>query len=410
MADGSVAYGSLPFKEQIAFFRAKKNVLTDRWTDVWEEAHDQSFMVAGANRIDLLADMRAAVDKAIAQGTTLAEFRKDFDTIVARYGWDYTGGRNWRSRVIYETNLRTSYAAGRWSQLQALVKVRPFWRYVHSDSVQHPRPMHLAWNGLVLPANHPWWMRHFPPNGWGCQCTIQALNLRDLKRLGKEGPDQPPPDDMQPTVVGQRGPAPMIVDTPAGVDPGFGYAPGRAAFDSQVQNLASKAQALPTQAAAQALAEPLALPRAQASLDRGLQRLVDDVVTGRSPDQPSRTIGALTPDLVRALASHEIRPAVATLEATAERLGHALASAAPAQVSKLVQASAILRDPQAVLLAGADARLLYVGGAQADGSPLTVNMAVDGGIVLDNVTDADLTSLREAMAAGRLILLKGTLN
>ncbi|HEY1132681.1 MAG TPA: hypothetical protein VGF12_24950, partial [Roseateles sp.] len=116
----TVAYGSLPFKQQIAFFRQKTNVLTDSWLDLWEAQHDNGFMVAGANRIDLLADFRQAVRAAIEDGETLAQFRTRFDSIVAKHGWDYNGGRNWRSRVIYETNLRQSYNAGRWHQEQQL--------------------------------------------------------------------------------------------------------------------------------------------------------------------------------------------------------------------------------------------------------------------------------------------------
>ena len=184
MADGSVAYGSLPFKEQIAFFRRKRNVLTERWTDLWLAQHDHGFMVAGANRIDLLIDLRAAIDRAIADGTGLPAFRADFDKIVAKYGWDYTGGRNWRTRVIYETNLRTSYAAGRYAQLQSLKRVMPYWRYRHSDAVMHPRPLHLSWNNLVLLADDSWWLTHFGPNGWGCQCTVEHSNSAVLLSLG----------------------------------------------------------------------------------------------------------------------------------------------------------------------------------------------------------------------------------
>ena len=175
MADATAAYGSLPFQEQIAFFRRKLNLPTATWTDIWQSAHDHAFVVAGANRMDLVQDFRQAVDRAIASGSTLAQFRKDFDAIVEKYGWSYNGGRNWRSRVIYETNLRSSYAAGRYAQLQSLKKTMPYWRYRHSDAVMHPRPMHLAWNGLVLHADDPWWHTHFPPNGWGCQCTVEAL-------------------------------------------------------------------------------------------------------------------------------------------------------------------------------------------------------------------------------------------
>ncbi|MDE2442099.1 MAG: head morphogenesis protein, partial [Betaproteobacteria bacterium] len=57
-----------PFAEQLDFFRAKLNLPTDRWDDIQRAAHDRAFIVAGAGEADLLADLRAAVDKAIAEG------------------------------------------------------------------------------------------------------------------------------------------------------------------------------------------------------------------------------------------------------------------------------------------------------------------------------------------------------
>lgn len=230
MPDPTASYGSLPFLEQIAFFRRKVNVPTRYWTDLWEEAHDHGFMVAGAAREDILADFRAAIDKAISQGTTLEEFRKDFDRIVAKYGWSYNGGRNWRSRVIYETNLRTSYNAGRWAQVQDGKRWRPYVQYQHADAVEHPRPQHVAWDGLILHVDDPWVKTHWTPNGWGCQCSWRTLAERDLKRMGKSGPDTAPDDGTEIVTVGKRGPNPRKVETPVGVDPGFGYAPGASAY------------------------------------------------------------------------------------------------------------------------------------------------------------------------------------
>ncbi|MCO3096638.1 hypothetical protein FA238_32985, partial [Pseudomonas aeruginosa] len=130
---------SLPFAEQNQFFRRKLNLPTNAWTDIYTREHDYAFVVAGANRDDLVQDFRQAVEKAIADGTTLEEFRRDFDRIVAKYGWSYRGGRNWRSRVIYETNMRSSYMAGRLEQLMAVREERPYWQYLHSDAVEHPR-------------------------------------------------------------------------------------------------------------------------------------------------------------------------------------------------------------------------------------------------------------------------------
>jgi hypothetical protein len=223
------SYGTVPFREQIEFFRRKLNLPTTSWTDVYAQEHDWAFVVAGANRDEIVADFRQAVQRAIEGGETLDQFRKNFDKIVAKHGWDYNGGRNWRSRVIYETNLRTSYAAGRYEQLQALVSVRPYWQYVHSDAVQNPRPHHLSWNGIVLRYDDPWWKYHFGPNGWGCQCTVRALGDRDLQRLGKAGPDTAPPIEFEDVTIGQRSPdGPRVVRVPKGVDPGFEYTPGAA--------------------------------------------------------------------------------------------------------------------------------------------------------------------------------------
>ncbi|QEA14267.1 PBECR2 nuclease fold domain-containing protein [Comamonas flocculans] len=227
----SAAYGSLPFAETAQFFRRKLNLPTTGWTDIYTWMHDWAFVVAGANRDAIVADFRAAVEKAILGGSTLQDFRRDFDRIVATHGWDYNGGRDWRSRVIYDTNLATSYAAGRWQQLQAA----PYWQYEHQDWVQQPREQHVAWDGLLLERDDPWWQTHFPPNGWGCHCTVRGRWASDLVRLGKSGPDQAPPVQWVQRTIGQRSiNGPRTVRVPEGIDPGFEYAPGSARLKSAI--------------------------------------------------------------------------------------------------------------------------------------------------------------------------------
>lgn len=132
-------------------------------------------MVAGATKAELLADLAKAVDKAIAEGRSLEEFRSDFRSIVEKNGWHgWTGegtkkGKAWRTRVIYRTNMATTYAAGRRAQL--LAGNFAFWVYRHGGS-REPRILHLGWNGLALPPDHEFWATHSPPNGWGCSCYV----------------------------------------------------------------------------------------------------------------------------------------------------------------------------------------------------------------------------------------------
>lgn len=213
-----------PFAEQVDFFRAKLGNLvpTQRWTDVWKAQHDRAFMVAGAAKADLLADLASAVEKAIADGESIDKFRARFAEIVDRHGWeDWTGsktaaGRAWRTRVIYTTNAATSYAAGRLAQLKE--GGFAFWVYKHSDNVLHPRPLHVAWDGLTLPADHEWWRTHYPPNGWGCKCyVVGARDARSARRLGGD-PDRPldPAWNETDPRTGE----------PIGIDRGWGYQPG----------------------------------------------------------------------------------------------------------------------------------------------------------------------------------------
>jgi len=115
----AVEANALPFAEAIDFLKGKVNLPTQKWDDLRHAAHVRAFSVAGVVRDDMLADFRMAMAKAREKGTGLAEFRKDFDAIVDRTGWQFNarGGtmeerRAWRARIIYKTNMRTSYMAG----------------------------------------------------------------------------------------------------------------------------------------------------------------------------------------------------------------------------------------------------------------------------------------------------------
>lgn len=226
MADPFFAVDPL---EAIDFLRRKLNVPTRHWTDVWQAAHDMAFMVAGAQTDALVADFHAAVLKAIEEGQTLAQFRAAFDRIVAAHGWSYHGSRGWRSQVIFQTNLRTAAAAGRWEQIERLRDRRPWLRYV-AVMDERTRPLHAAWHNTVLPVDHPWWDEHFPPNGWNCRCTVQALSDRDLVRYGltpsAEAPDSP--------LVAKAVKGIGTVMVPEGIDPGFAYHPGKAGLRARL--------------------------------------------------------------------------------------------------------------------------------------------------------------------------------
>lgn len=225
----------LSMKEAVDFFAAKVRLPTATWTDLRRGQHVRGFVVAGAMQDALLEDFQSAIRKALTEGTTLEAFRKDFDRIVAEYGWEYKGGRNWRSAVIYNTNLRTAFMAGRYKQAKssAALAYYPAWQYRHSDLSLRPREEHLDWDGLVLPPGDAFWKTHGPPNGWGCNCDFKLLSRRDLAAAGRLLPDGSIRFDPSPEIKWE----PFSVGggaweglKPKGIDPGWDYNVGEAAW------------------------------------------------------------------------------------------------------------------------------------------------------------------------------------
>lgn len=239
----NIGFGT-PFQAQIDYLRQKLRVPTERWDEIQGAAHDRAFVVAGAAKADLLADLHQAVIDRASDGAGLQAFRKDFKGIVAKHGWTgWTGegtkeGVAWRTRVIYQTNMATSYAAGRHAQMSdpEVLKLRPYWRYLHSDGAMTPRPLHLAWHGLTLPAEHEFWKTHYPPCGWGCQCRVTSVSRKEGEASARAGLDEPPADwqAINPST-----------GAPVGIDKGFAYVPGKSLQAALSSLVTTKAAQLP---------------------------------------------------------------------------------------------------------------------------------------------------------------------
>ncbi len=91
----------------LANLRSKVPVETERWNDMLGSMHATKFTVAGAP-LDVVKDIHASLVRAMESGTTLAQFRKDFDETVQRSGWTYRGKRGWRTELIYRANMHSA--------------------------------------------------------------------------------------------------------------------------------------------------------------------------------------------------------------------------------------------------------------------------------------------------------------
>lgn len=82
--------------------------------------------------------------------------------------------RRWL-KTEYHHTVATANMAGQWQDFQENKDIYPNLKYL-AVLDQRVRASHKSWDGLVLPINHSFWKEHFPPNDWGCRCSVEQTD------------------------------------------------------------------------------------------------------------------------------------------------------------------------------------------------------------------------------------------
>ena len=205
--------------DQIANRSAKARVSWN-WYDTWHEEHHRAFVVAKLCKADLLQEVHDSLQKAIDEGQTFEEWRKEIQPKLEGRWLGKTEGELWdemeeedkkrlkeqakeegrpdpeptgkqrdkeitpkRLETIYRTNMKVAHVAGQYQSLIDKAELYPYWQY-HTQEDDRVRGSHAVLNNKVFRYDDPFWDTHFPPNGWRCRCYVLSLNERGLKRQG----------------------------------------------------------------------------------------------------------------------------------------------------------------------------------------------------------------------------------
>lgn len=267
LADAQLAYCmTLPPKRAMQYLREKGYTMTWNWEEMWQDAHARAFTVAKVTQLDILEDIRAALQQAIDEGKTGRWFRKELEAVLQKKGWwgpretadPVTGepvtiqqGSPWRLDTIFRTNMSVLYSAGRWTAQRENVDDRPYWMYsgVRDNRTRHS---HLALQGLVFRHDDPFWQSFYPPNGWRCRCSVIALSDSDLrarqltvsqpgKALGQEMKQvSEKTGEMKPVGTFRTGTTKISTEPGWSYAPGAAYRPDLAKYQGSLKTLAQK--------------------------------------------------------------------------------------------------------------------------------------------------------------------------
>lgn len=354
MADINV--GQVPFNEAIEHFRNKLKIPTQHWDQMLGDVNAKGFTVAGATNADLLTDFNTSINEAISNGSTITDFRKQFDEAVQKHGWKYKGKRGWRTRVIYDTNMRTAHMAGKWQQFQRLKEARPFLQY-QTVGDERVRAEHSAWDATVLHIDDAWWSTHYPPNGWGCRCTVRSLSQRQIDRDKLSVSDQAPPINKTERINTRTGE--VYGNVPKGIDVGWDYNVGQASIAPDV-DFGEKIMAMPSPLRAAALqnAKDLA-PQLQKSFSPWVNKLIDT----RKPRNEIKTVGYLSAPIIAKLIGKNQAPTTAVITTADRDILHMIRDAKSDKKVPLEMVKNLpnfIHKPKAILWDKTSPGLLYV--------------------------------------------------
>lgn len=232
----------LPPEEAIAWFVKKGLARSFAWEDIWQSQHDYYFTVAKMLEVSLLEEVHGLIAEALKDGRSPQQLGKDLKQLLRERGWwgrqlrtdpltqetrPVILGSNRRVRTIVDTNLRTSYSAGRYARQDRVKEALPILVY-KSRMDGRERPQHHAWHNTALPVGHVWWRTHYPPCDWGCRCRTVSMTVKMAERRGLKVGEEPAFFGTRQWLNKRTG---EIMEVEKGIGAGWDYHPGRAPIE-----------------------------------------------------------------------------------------------------------------------------------------------------------------------------------
>jgi len=180
--------------EAIAWFQARVPLTREEWDTLTAQVRRKAFTVSGVAILDIVTEVWESLTKALEDGTPYHEWAREIKQKLET-AWGRPNGQ--RIETIFRTNVQMAYSSGRWAQMTRpeVIEQRPYWMY---DAVLDNRTTSICRerNGVVRPADDPWWERNTPPLHFNCRSGIRPLSPEQAQargisqRLPEESPQQ----------------------------------------------------------------------------------------------------------------------------------------------------------------------------------------------------------------------------
>jgi SPP1 gp7 family putative phage head morphogenesis protein len=182
-------FGPVPHEEAAKFISAKPVMSRQVFDGLAPELRARAFTVTGVGSVDALQKSRDII-ATLPMGENWDDVKNRLVGEIAPWMEDDEEAER-RAELLLRVHGNQAYAQASWEVMDRQREVFPYWQY-QSMGDGKVRDTHRALNGIILPANDPFWVSHTPPWEYGCRCQIIPLDDYDVEDIQARETDLPP--------------------------------------------------------------------------------------------------------------------------------------------------------------------------------------------------------------------------
>jgi len=177
----SFLFTPAPNEAAIRFLKSKPAVSREVFDGLLPDLRARAFTVTGIESASLLKKLRNRIAD-LPAGADWDEVKNDIAAEISPYVGEDAAAARRRAETVLRVHGYSAHSVAHYGVLQRQADVFPFWEYETSND-DRVRSSHAALDGKILPANHNFWIGHFPPWEINCRCSIIARSVEDVAEI-----------------------------------------------------------------------------------------------------------------------------------------------------------------------------------------------------------------------------------
>jgi len=162
--------------------RDKPALIADVFQQLLPELRGRAFTISGVESLHALETIRDEI-ATLPEGALWDDVKANVADSLDPWLGDQADRR---ATLLLRTHGFQAYQAQQWAEGMQNPDAT-HWQYLCMED-SHVRETHYALNGLILPKDDEFWLKHFPPWEWGCRCRCRSMNPDqvDIQRLADQ--------------------------------------------------------------------------------------------------------------------------------------------------------------------------------------------------------------------------------